>query len=169
MADAETPTPQPAAADAPRPQLGIQTQYVKDLSFENPGAPESLAQTGAQPEIKVNVQVEAKALRDGVYEVSLSLSADARSGESPVFLVELTYNGVFSLVGVPQEAMQIVLLVECPRLLFPFARRIMADATRDGGFPPLMLSPIDFLALFRERQGATAQPQGQAPTPTASA
>lgn len=151
----ESPTTDAAAADtAPRPQLGIQSQYVKDLSFENPGAPESLVQTGVQPEIKINVEVQARTLQESIYEVSLHLTADGKSGDKQLFVMDLLYGGVFTITGVPQDSLQLILLVECPRMLFPFARRVMADASRDGGFPPLMLSPIDFLALFRDRQEA---------------
>ena len=161
MADTDS-RPMPAESGAaggqePRPQLGIQSQYVKDLSFENPAAPERLAQSGGAPDIKVNAQVEARTLTEATYEVSLRITADARHEEAPVFLLELTYNGVFSFIDVPKEALEPALLVECPRLIFPFARRIVADVTRDGGFPPLLLTPLDFLALYRGRQAQAAQ------------
>lgn len=164
----EAKTPDAAAADtAPRPQLGIQSQYVKDLSFENPGAPESLVQTGIQPEIKINVEVQARTLQDSIYEVTLHLTADGKSADTQLFMMDLLYGGVFTITGVPQESLQLILLVECPRMLFPFARRVMADASRDGGFPPLMLSPIDFLALFRDRQEqGQAEQAGDAPDAT---
>ncbi len=142
-----------------RPQLGIRTQYIKDLSFENPSAAERPPEAERAPDIQVNVQVAVRRLVEPNFEVTLQITANARHQEKPVFLVELTYAGVFTLVGIPQEALEPTLLVECPRLLFPFARRIVADVTRDGGFPPLLLGPIDFLALYRNGQ---AQAQAQA-------
>ncbi len=167
MADTDSGAPATAQAGAStpratRPQLGIQSQYVKDLSFENPAAPGRLAETESAPDIKVNVQVEARALTEATYEVSLQITADARQDEAPVFLLELTYNGVFSFIDVPKEALEPALLVECPRLIFPFARRIVADVTRDGGFPPLLLTPIDFLALYRGRQAQGAESEAPA-------
>ena len=142
-----------------RPQLGIRTQYIKDLSFENPSAAERPPEAERSPDIQVNVQVAVRRLEAPNFEVTLQITANARHQEKPVFLVELTYAGVFTLIGIPQEALEPTLLVECPRLLFPFARRIVADVTRDGGFPPLLLGPIDFLALYRNGQ---AQAQAQA-------
>ena len=160
----------PEAQDT-RPQLGIRTQYIKDLSFENPSAAERPPEAERSPDIQVNVQVAVRRLDATTFEVTLQITANARHQEKPVFLVELTYAGVFTLIGIPQEALEPTLLVECPRLLFPFARRIVADVTRDGGFPPLLLGPIDFLALYRNGQAqaqaraAQAQAaQGQPPT-----
>ena len=148
----------PGAQEA-RPQLGIRSQYVKDLSFENPSPLERPAEAERSPEIAINVQVEARRLNDTVFEVTLQITANARYEGKPVFLVELTYAGAFTLIDIPPEAMEPALLIECPRLLFPFARRIVADITRDGGFPPLLLAPIDFLALYRDRQAQAAQAQ----------
>ena len=140
-----------------QPQLGIRSQYVKDLSFENPSPPDRPAEAERSPDITVNVQVEARRLDETVFEITLQITAHARHEEKPVFLLELTYAGVFTLIAIPQEALEPALLVECPRLLFPFARRIVADVTRDGGFPPLLLTPIDFLSLYRNRQAQAAQ------------
>jgi preprotein translocase subunit SecB len=134
------------------PRLTIQTQYIKDMSFENPRAPLTLIQNQQQrPEIAVRVDVRAQPLQDDRYEAVIQLNVDAKVGEEPVFVLELSYAGVFHLQNIPQDSLQPLLLVECPRLIFPFARRIVADATRDGGFPPLMLDPIDFVALYRRR------------------
>lgn len=164
----ETPAPASAAAagagsaqgaQETRPQLGIQTQYVKDLSFENPSALERPPEAERSPQITVNVQVEARRLNEQTFEVILQINAQASHEEKPVFLVELSYAGVFNFIGIPDNAMEPALLIECPRLLFPFARRIVADVTRDGGFPPLLLAPIDFLALYRNRQQQAAQAQ----------
>lgn len=162
----ETPAPAPAGAlgaaqggQEVRPQLGIRSQYVKDLSFENPSAPERPAEAERASDIAVNVRVEARRLDETTFEVTLQITTNARHEERPVFLAELSYAGLFTFIGIPQEALEIALLVECPRLLFPFARRIMADVTRDGGFPPLLLAPIDFLALYRNRQAQAAEAQ----------
>ena len=171
MADETGTTPPTSAAAAgagagnaqgaqeTRPQLGIQTQYVKDLSFENPSALERPPEAERSPQITVNVQVEARRLNEQTFEVVLQITAQASHEEKPVFLVELSYAGVFNFIDIPENAMEPALLIECPRLLFPFARRIVADVTRDGGFPPLLLAPIDFLALYRNRQQQAAQAQ----------
>ncbi len=158
------------------PRLMIQTQYIKDLSFENPRAPASLDQSQNQqrPAIAVRVDVRAQPLQDTRYEVAVQLNVDAKAGDDAVFVLELTYAGVFQLMNIPKDSLQPLLLVECPRLLFPFARRIVADATRDGGFPPLMIDPIDFVALYRQRQqqaqaAAQATPSTGDQSPQASA
>ena len=145
-----------------RPQLGIRSQYIKDLSFENPSAADRPPEAERSPDIQVNVQVAVRRLEAPNFEVTLQITANAKYQEKPVFLVELTYAGVFTLIGIPQEALEPTLLVECPRLLFPFARRIIADVTRDGGFPPLLLGPIDFLALYRNGQAQAQAAQAQA-------
>jgi len=162
---AETPQTAPggAASAANQPRLTIQTQYIKDLSFENPRAPASLEPGQGRPEIQVQVDVRATQLDAERYEVVLQLHVDAKSGGETGFVMELVYGGLFGLANIPSESLQALLLIECPRLLFPFARRIIADTTRDGGFPPLMLDPIDFIGLFRRRQQqaeAQARPQG---------
>ncbi len=134
-----------AAANAP--QVGILTQYTKDLSFENPGAPQSLQMEG-QPRIEINVNVNARRAGDDVYEVELKIDAKAFNESAVAFVVELLYAGLFGLRNMPEESLEPFLVVEAPRILFPFARRIIADATRDGGFPPLLLEPIDFGSLY---------------------
>ncbi|MBM3568991.1 MAG: protein-export chaperone SecB [Alphaproteobacteria bacterium] len=145
------------------PQVGIVTQYVRDLSFESPNAPQALVTGEARPEIQVGVDVQARSLSETEFEVVLRINAEARRGDKVSFIADLQYAGLFSLRNVPKEMMQPLLLIEAPRLLFPFARRVVADATRDGGFPPLMLDPIDFAALYqRQRQEAAAQPAGTA-------
>ena len=137
---------------ADMPQVQILTQYTKDLSFENPNAPASL-QSDTQPRIEVNVNVNARKAGDDVYEVELKISAKAVAGETTAFVVELLYAGLFGLKNVPDEALEPFLIMEAPRLIFPFARRIISDVTRDGGFPPLMLEPIDFASLYMAQQG----------------
>jgi len=132
-------------------QLSVLAQYVKDLSFENPGAPNSLRGRDKSPSININVNVNANPISDSEYDVHLSITTKANADKDVLFAVELVYGGVFRIVGFPQEHMLPLLFVECPRLLFPFARQIIADATRDGGFPPLMLDPIDFFQMFQQR------------------
>jgi preprotein translocase subunit SecB len=144
-----------------RPQIQINAQYVKDLSFENPQAPHSLMR-GEAPQIEVSVDVGARNLAENQYEVELRITANAQHGEDRAFVTEVLYGGVFTLLNVEEQALQPVCLIECPRLLFPFARRIIADATRDGGFPPLLLEPIDFAALFINSQQQAAAEQAAA-------
>ena len=144
------------------PQMGILGQYLKDLSFENPNAPNSLALQG-QPQINIGVNVNANQLGENDFEVSLEIEAKAEHEGKVVFNVEMTYCGIFRLQNIPQDALGAVVLVECPRMLFPFARRILADATRDGGFPPLLLDPIDFAAMYAQRAAQAQQPQEGGP------
>lgn len=144
------------------PGIAINAQYVKDLSFENPNAPQSLVQTQTRPQIEVNVDVQGRGIAQNVYEVALRITATAKQGEAVAFMIELLYAGVFTLQNIPQEQLEPVLLIECPRLLFPFARRVIADATRDGGFPPLMMEPIDFMQLFQRHKAAAQQTVAQA-------
>ncbi|MDA5192373.1 protein-export chaperone SecB [Govanella unica] len=142
-------------------QVGVLAQYVKDLSFENPGAPASLQKLGeVKPQIDVGVNVNARRVADDRFEVDLQITAKALQDNDPAFLVELLYSGIFAAVNMPDEALQPFLLIECPRILFPFARRIIADVTRDGGFPPLLLEPIDFATLYRQHL-AQAQAEAQ--------
>lgn len=134
------------------PPMVINGQYVKDLSFEVPGAPGIFGEMqGQNPSIPIHVDINADALNENTYEVVLHLKVEARLADNrPVFVAELAYGGIFTL-NVPQEHVQPMLLIECPRLLFPFARSIIADMTRDGGFPPLLIQPIDFMQLYRSR------------------
>ena len=133
------------------PSLNVLAQYIKDLSFENPAAPRSLQARDKAPSININVNVNANPLSDAEFDVVLTLNAEAKEGDKTLFNVELTYGGVFRVTGFPQEHMLPLLFIECPRLLFPFARQIVADATRNGGFPPLMIDPIDFAQMFTQR------------------
>jgi len=136
-------------------QLIVNAQYIKDLSFENPRAPQSLIQQPTQPSVDINVDVKAQNLGPEVYEVVLTINVTARIQEEPVFLVELAYGTVVTVKNVPQEMLAQLILVETPRIAFPFARAIIANATRDGGFPPLMINPIDFAELLRRQQADT--------------
>lgn len=134
-----------------QPQLSVLTQYVKDLSFESPGAPLSLRPRENSPAISINVNVQANPLAESDYDVNLTITAKAEESNEVVFNVELVYGGVFRLANFPQEHLLPLLFIECPRLLFPFARQIVADCTRNGGFPPLMIDPIDFAQMFQRR------------------
>jgi preprotein translocase subunit SecB len=126
-------------------------QYTKDFSFENPNAPNSLTPQQQPPQISINVNVGGRQLADTDFEVDLLLEGNAKIGESVLFAFELTYSGIFRVVGIPQDQLHPVVMIECPRLLFPFARQIVADAVRNGGFPPLYIDPIDFAALYRQK------------------
>lgn len=134
------------------PAVAINAQYVKDLSFENPNAPSSLVSPKEQPQIEVSLNLEAKAIQGDTHEVTLQVTAEAKSGENKMFIVELAYSGLFTLTNIPSDQKELILLIHCPTILFPFARRILADATRDGGFQPLMIEPIDFAALYQQRK-----------------
>jgi preprotein translocase subunit SecB len=179
MSDINTAPP----AQPPAPQTGqqmpplmVNVQYIKDLSFEVPNAPDIYATLRSQPAVQINLDVQARAIQEGqnVYEVVLSVKAEARepvaangngaaSGEGrSVFIAELQYAGVFTLNGVPPEAVEPLLLIECPRLLFPFARNVLSDVTREGGFPPVLLQPIDFVGLWQARRAAAGQPVANA-------
>ena len=141
------------------PSLNVLAQYVKDLSFENPNAPRSLMQQAQGPNIQIQVNVNAKGLSESDVEVELKIEGKAGEGQNVLFSFELAYAGVFRIEGIPQEERAPLVLIECPRLLFPFARQIVADSVRNGGFPPLMIDPIDFAGLYRQRlssQEATA-------------
>jgi preprotein translocase subunit SecB len=144
------------SSSGPAPSMKVLGQYIKDLSFENPNAPQSLAGQDGQPEINISVNVNAKPLTETDYEVELHLDAKAMNQKTVVFATELVYAGIFRLENIPQEALHPVILVECPRMVFPFARQIIADVTRNGGFPPLMLDPIDFAAMYQQRVAADA-------------
>jgi preprotein translocase subunit SecB len=142
---------------APPPQLNVLAQYTKDLSFENPNAPTSLAPQQQQPAINIQINVSANNIAEHEYEVTLSVEGKAENGGKLMFSFELSYAGVFRILNVPQENLHPLVMIECPRLLFPFAREIIATSVRDGGFPPLMLDPVDFVGLYRqnmERQAA---------------
>ncbi|MEQ8282335.1 MAG: protein-export chaperone SecB [Parvibaculum sp.] len=143
---------QPAVA-----QLRVLTQYVKDVSFENPNAPQALGPVDEQPNISVRVDVGVNRMSDTDYEVALKLGAEARTKDKTMFLVEIDYAGLFRLTNIPEENLEAVLVIECPRQIFPFARRIVADLTRDGGYPPLMIDPIDFVSLYQQRRQQMAQ------------
>jgi len=172
MTDAAAPTGNGQPVQGQSQQMIINAQYLKDLSFESPRAPQSLLSGNASPAVNLNVDVKARSLGPEVFEVVLSIAAEARSGDDPIFLVELAYGGVVTLRGAPQELLPLLVFVETPRLLFPFARTIIAEATRDGGFPPLLINPIDFSDLLRREQERSLRENGhgvQIGAPPASA
>jgi preprotein translocase subunit SecB len=137
-------------------ELILNAQYIKDLSFENPRAPQSLIQQTAQPDVEINVDVKANNLGPELFEVVLTINATARAQGETVFLVELAYGSVVTIKNATAELLPMLVLVETPRIVFPFARAVIANATRDGGFPPLMINPIDFAELLRRQQAAQA-------------
>ena len=146
MTDATAPT----AGNSPH--MRVLTQFVRDLSFENPRAPESLRMEG-KPEIDMGVEMNARGRADGLFEVDLRLSVKASAKDGALFQVELVYGGVFQVSGVDDETLEPLLLIECPRYLFPFARQIIASCTSDGGFyPPFLLEPLDFAAVYAARK-----------------
>lgn len=155
-APVETAAPAADLNEGEQP-ITVNAQYTKDLSFEAPNTPGvfGLMQQEA-PDIGVNVNVDVKPLQEKTFEVILEIAAECKINDQVAFILELEYAGVFTL-NIPEEHMQPVLLIECPRLLFPFARNILSDVTRDGGFPPMMLGPLDFAAMFQAKLAAAEQ------------
>ena len=160
----QPPPPAPGANGGAAPATGpvvLNLQFTRDLSFEVPNAPEIYLTLREAPRIDIALDVQARRLQEGqeTFEISLNIRAEAKTTDNkPAFIAELVYCGIFTLNGVPAEMVEPVLLVECPRLLFPFARNILADVTRDGGFPPVLLAPIDFVQLWQARRGEAAAP-----------
>ncbi len=139
--------------------LTIHGQYIKDLSFEVPNSPGIYGKMiENQPDVSVNVDVDAKKLTENQFECILKIRADCKVGEEVAFICELAYGGIFE-INVPAEHLEPMLLIECPRMLFPFARHIVANTTRDGSFPPMMLNPVDFAGMYRQRLEALAAQQ----------
>lgn len=147
-------TPSAPPAETEQPGFRILAQFIRDFSFENPLAPDSLRAdaSGLQPQIDIGVEMSARGRPDGLFEVDLKLSTHAKRGDKVAFLVELLYGGLFQVTGVPEAEIEAVLMIECPRYLFPFARRLISDVTQDGGFPPFQLEPIDFAGLYAARK-----------------
>jgi preprotein translocase subunit SecB len=145
-----------APADAGAPALNALGQYTKDFSFENPNAPASLGPQQNAPAINIQVNVNAKQLAESDFEVEIKLEGGAGEGTGTLFKFDLTYCGIFRALNIPQDQLGPVVMIECPRLLFPFARQIIADAVRNGGFPPLYIDPIDFGALYQQRMANPA-------------
>jgi preprotein translocase subunit SecB len=142
---------QPAAPPEGASHFGVLTQYIKDLSFENPNAPQSLAPQQVQPQISIQINVTPKQLNNTDFEIELKIEGKAEVGTTLLFGFDLVYAGVFRLQNVPQESAGPLVMIECPRLLFPFAREIIARCVVSGGFPPLMIDPVDFVALYQQK------------------
>ncbi len=155
--------PAPATAEN-MPSLSVLVQYSKDFSFENPNAPQSLMQQQQQPQIGIQINVNPRQMSNTDFEVELKLEGKAEHSGNVLFAFDLNYAGVFRLTNIPQENLGPLLMIECPRLLFPFAREIISTAISNGGFPPLMLNPVDFVGLYQKRlaEMQAAQPVTQA-------
>ncbi len=153
--------PQPGNA----PSMNLVGQYIRDLSFENPGAPGTLLAGGANPAFNVSISVGVKKQNEEIYAVELTLLAKANRDETVLFNVELVYGGIFRLKNVPEAQLSPLLMVECPRLIFPFARQVLASVTQQGGFPPLMMEPVDFSAIYRQNLAKLAAQGGAAAAP----
>lgn len=168
MSDNNTETQADANAAAAGRQIVVHAQYIKDLSFENPNAPDILIDPPQQPDVQIGVNVNARGLNSEQYEVILSLSANAKTEDKVLFLAELTYAAIVSAPGASRDDLNPLIMIEAPRLMFPFARAIISDMTRDGGFMPLSIQPIDFVAVYQsniERQKealASSETDGEA-------
>jgi preprotein translocase subunit SecB len=153
---------EPGAQPQPQqgtPSLNVLAQYIKDFSFENPNAPRSLGPSEAQPAINIQINVGVGQLAPTDYEVSLKIEGKAEGSGSLLFAFDLTFAGLFRVQNVPEENIYPLVMIECPRLLFPFAREIIASSVRNGGFPPLLLDPVDFVALYQQRVAQLQQQQ----------
>ncbi|MFO1186895.1 MAG: protein-export chaperone SecB [Alphaproteobacteria bacterium] len=149
MTSTDTAAAPPAGSAQSQPQFRVLAQYVKDLSFENPNAPSSLIQRPGKPDISVRVDINTRRLSGDQFETELRLQVEAKQENEVQFIIDLLFAGLFLIQGVPVENLEPVLVIECPRLLFPFARRVISDASRDGGFMPLNIEPVDFAAVYR--------------------
>lgn len=163
MTETETGDAAAVTPTAP-PQVTILAHFVRDLSFENVGAIKGTQAQGA-PEISVQVNLDGQNIGEDRYQVNMKLNAKAVNGEHTLFLVELDYSGVFSIANVPEAHIHPMMFIECPRLILPFARRVVADATRDGGYPPLMLDNVDFASLYRQKLEQLRQEKQQQEQP----
>jgi preprotein translocase subunit SecB len=150
------------AADAAAPKMQVLTQYIRDLSFENIAAQKGIASDG-KPDVKVQVNLDAQAKGSDRFEVALKMKIESNVGASPIFILELDYAGLFFIQNIPAEQVHALLMIECPRQIFPYVRRIVGDVSRDGGYPPLNLEQIDFLALYRQEVARRQADQAKAP------
>ena len=157
---------QPEQPQQSLPQLNVLGQYIKDFSFENPNAPRSLAPSQTQPAINIQINVGVGQMAPTDFEVTLTIEGKAENSGSVLFAFDLTFAGVFRIQNVPQEHVQPIVMIECPRLLFPFAREIIANAVRNGGFAPLLLDPVDFVALYQQRMAQAQQDRRRPVAPT---
>jgi preprotein translocase subunit SecB len=167
---AETPKPTNGAKPVAAPDAGAQTQvrvlsqFIKDLSFENPNIGKQVIQPGEQPNIRVEVNVNAQRMAAGVFESAIELKADCSGKGGMLYDLEIVYGALFQVENMPDQTLEPFLLVNCPALIFPFLRRLVADITREGGFPPLLLDPLDFAALYLQRRQAGADAGAAGPT-----
>lgn len=161
MSDTNPQAPQQEQGQSP---LVITGQYIKDLSFEAPNAPEIFSMMNKAPDIPIQIDVQARRLNENYFEIVLHFNIKATVEETPAFILEMAYGAVVQVNPEQPEHTQPLLLIEAPRMMFPFARNLIAEITRDGGFPPLMLQPIDFVQLYRQRMAQAAEQQGDAPT-----
>jgi preprotein translocase subunit SecB len=147
-------------AEEKPPQLNVIAQYIKDFSFENPNSPRSLTQGQQQPAINIQINVTVTPLGESDYEVVLQIEGKAETAGIMLFSFDLAFAGAFRILNVPKESLHPVVMIECPRLLFPFAREIIASSVRNGGYPPLLIDPVDFVGLYRQKmaEGQIAQP-----------
>ena len=145
MAENEATSPENA------PRLSLKTQYIRDLSFENPNAPAIFATLGEAPKVDLNLDLDGQKMADDHFELAIQITVRT-STEKTMFITELTYAGLFEVANIPEEHIEQILMVDCAMMLFPFARRVIADITRDGGYPPLLLEPVDFYGLYMQRK-----------------
>jgi preprotein translocase subunit SecB len=142
-----------AESEAQTPFISLKGQYIKDLSFENPRAPESLMSLTEAPGIEVNVDLAAQRLQENVFELAIRIQAKAKQENQTLFLADLTYAGIFEVNAKDEAHFEPLVLIDCAHILFPFARRVVSDVTRDGGFPPLQVEPINFAGLYEQNKG----------------
>ena len=146
------------------PSMSLIGQYIRDLSFESPGAPGSIMLGAGNPTFSVNINVGVKKQADEIYAVEITLNAKADRDAAVLFAVELVYGGVFRIRNVPEARLPELLMIECPRLIFPFARQVLASVTQQGGFPPLMMEPVDFSQVYLQNLKALEAAQAQEKT-----
>lgn len=145
--------------EAPKPSMALRAQYIKDVSFENPKAPASIFNLREAPQLEVNVSLGAQRLDQDVFELGIHITARAIAENATVFLIDLVYAGVLEVKDVGEEMLEQIVFVQGAFLLFPYARRVVSDLSRDGGFPPLQLEPIDFFAMYQQQRGSIQPPE----------
>lgn len=151
------------ASQGPRPEIRVAAQFIRDLSFESPHVERLLDGPGDSPNLQLQINVNAKNIKEGMFESVIEMKAHATNSQGTIYDLELTYGGAFAISNIPQNALEPFLLVNCPSILFPFLRRLVADITREGGFPPLFLDPIDFASLYLRRKKEQQEVAPQTP------
>lgn len=147
---------------AAQPSIQVLGQYLKDFSFESPKAPKSLKAPGENPNLQIDLNVSVNKLDEDVYESAIELKGHATNDDGTIYVVEAVYAGAFNIKNIPADALEPLLLINCPSILFPFLRRIISDMTHEGGFPPLLLDPIDFAGLYKQRKESETAQAGNA-------